>query len=93
MLVIVFSVYHTEKKKKRDDGAKSRHKVENIRGAQLRSATPRTLVAQHEGVFARPWHRGGAIGLRLTAGLAMVEETATRAVATMVEKRILEMFW
>ena len=48
-------------------------------------------MAQHSGVFSSvPWHRVGATGgLRLMAGLAMVEETATRVVAMMVEKRIL----
>ena len=65
--------------------------MDNVRGAQSRSRRPRTSVAQHSGVFSSvPWHRGGGTGgLRLTAGVAMVEETATRVVATMVEKRIL----
>ena len=69
--------------------------MDNVRGAQLRSTRPRTSVAQHSGVFSGvPWHRGGGTGgLRLTAGVAMVEETAMRVVATMVEKRIfLECF-
>ena len=71
-----------------------RQDVDNIRGAQSRSARPRTSVAQHSGVFSSvPWHRGGATGgLRLIAGVAMVEETATRVAATMVEKRIVECF-
>ena len=68
--------------------------MDDVRGAQLRSARPRTSVAQHSGVFSSvPWHKVGATGgLRLTAGEAMVEETATRAVAMMVEKRILNVF-
>ena len=68
--------------------------MDNVRGAQSRSTRPRTSVAQHSGVFSSvPSHKvGGTGGLRLTAGVAMVEETATRVVATMVEKRILNVW-
>lgn len=54
-------------------------------GAQLRSATPRALTAQHWGVSSMPGQRTA----RLKAGKAMVIEAPKRAVAMMVEQCIL----
>ena len=51
----------------------------------MRSATPRALTAQHSGEASRPGQRGA----RLKAGMAMVAQTPTRAVAAMVEKCIM----
>lgn len=62
--------------------------MDDLRGAQFRSATPRTSVAQHKGLESNPVQTGAL--WRIMAGVAMVTEAPVRRAVRMVENCIFE---
>lgn len=62
----------------------------DLRGAQSKSARPRTSVAQHSALLLIPRHKGNCRSVR---GMALATVMVAPAMAaTMVEVRILDLF-
>jgi hypothetical protein len=59
----------------------------DLRGAQFKSATPRTSVAQHRALESVPVHTGTV--WRIIAGTAMVTEAPARSVVRIAENCML----